>query len=258
MTEQIDLTDTPSRPGIDLRDITVRYGDRTAVDNVSLNVAAGQVTAIIGGNGAGKSTLLAVASGQLVPDEGHITIGGTPPFQQQGLHLSLRKRGPATHRIGVGYCPDRDGLFTAATVREHIAIVLRLTGQESLWPDALLLADRLELDHVLDIPTARFSHGMSRRASVLLACLGADPALLLDEPFDGMDIRGASVTANLISQAAAAGRAAIVTTHLPEHLDGVADRAIVMRAGVIVHDGEMNDIVGVRGRALLRRLLDVT
>lgn len=243
--------------GIHVRNLSVTYGQVTAVNDASLTVPPGQVVAMVGGNGAGKSTLLATIAGLVSPTTGSITVAGQT---MSAADHSTHERAVTAERIRshIGYCPDRDGLFTRATLRETIAISLALHHKRDHWPHALLLAQRLELNPVLNEPLSVFSHGMARRASVLLACLTADPVLLLDEPFDGMDIRGSAITANLVHQAATSGCAVLITTHLPEALDGVAQSALVMRAGSIVYRGTLDSISGNEGRARLRRLLDPT
>lgn len=205
---------------------------RKAVDGVSLSVPGGQVLALLGGNGAGKSTTMKVAAGVVAPSQGRVLIDGSPTHGPSGDQA----------RAVTGYCPDVGGLPAALSVRECIGLALAATGQLELWPQAYKLAEALDLTRVLDELTGTFSHGMSRRTSVLLALLGARKVLLLDEPFDGVDPHGVRVICEAIALAKGAGLAVIVSTHLLDVARKVADRAVVMQDGKVSEEGTPHEV----------------
>jgi len=231
---------------IQVEDLRVQFpGGRKAVDGVSLRVPAGGVLALLGSNGAGKSTTMKVIAGTWPATAGRVRLAG------QEVHAA----GSGAPGVRVGYCPDVGGLPALMTVRELIGITLADTGRLDLWPSALELAGRLGVSDRLDSRTHTFSHGVSRRVSVLLACLAQDGILLLDEPFDGVDPVGAQVVCDLVAQHRDAGGAAIVSTHQLEWATKVGDQVAVMVDGKVRDAGRARDFTGKRGAARYRNAL---
>lgn len=229
----------------DLR-ITYLQGALAAVDSLSLDVKAGEVLGLAGGNGAGKTSTLKTVAGIQPASSGVVQIAG----------FDLRSPDAADRaRSVVGYCPDTGGLIRQATVREHVGIALALRGRLKDWAYALELVELFNLTSVLDRPTAGFSHGMSRRVSVMLAALTAEKVLILDEPFDGVDPRGVSATKTVIKRAQDSGLAVIVSTHLLELLVSVADRIAVMVEGKLVEESEASRFAGPSGQSHYNELL---
>lgn len=226
--------------------ITYLQGALAAVDGLDLTVHAGEVVGLAGGNGAGKTSTLKTLAGIQPPSEGRVKVAG----------LSLSDPSQADMaRSAVGYCPDTGGLIRQATVREHIGIALALRDRSQDWAYALELVELFNLTSVIDRPTAGFSHGMSRRVSVMLAALTADKVLILDEPFDGVDPRGVQATQVVISRAREAGLAVIVSTHLLNLLVSVADRLVVMVDGLVVDEAPSADFTGFAGEQRYNALL---
>jgi ABC-2 type transport system ATP-binding protein len=235
-------------PIVEVEDLVVRYDPTIdpAVDHVSFSVGAGEVLGILGGNGAGKTTTLRALAGVRPPTSGKLTVSG----------LDLSDAAQVADAQGrIGYCPDTAGLIRQATVREHVALTLTYHQGPDAWPAALDLVDDFGLGHVLDRETTGFSHGMSRRLSVLLAALAARDLLILDEPFDGVDPVGVAATKRLIARAQEAGMAVIVSTHLLPLLTEVSDRVAVMVAGHIVDEGPASVFAGRNGQARYDRAL---
>lgn len=234
-------------PAVQVRDLTVEYpGGRRAVDQVTFSVPAGGVLGLLGNNGAGKSTTMRVLAGALLPTDGHVLIGGH----------DVSDAAQADHaRALVGYSPSPVGLAPMLTVRECIGLALAAGRLGDRWPDALALAQRLSVDEVLDERTHTFSHGMARRVSVLIAVLTSSSLLLLDEPFDGVDAVGSKVVCELIGEAAAAGVAVVVSTHLLDLATDVCDQVAVMVDGQVVAAAEASYLTGRRGAARYARML---
>lgn len=232
---------------IEVESLTVRYGDMTAVDNISFEVAAGRSMGILGSNGAGKSSTLRVLAGVNPPTDGKARIAGYEVTHPRQVDLA---------RSVTGYCPDVGGLIKTATIREHIGVTLALHNKLHLWSPALEMVDRFELMDFLDVPTSGFSHGMSRRLSVILAALSSTNALILDEPFDGVDPTGVDITMSIINEAKESGLAVVISTHLQELLVRASDDIIVMKGGKIRESGLADKFKGEQGKTLYRSILD--
>ncbi len=234
-------------PVVRVRDLAVEYpGGRRAVDDVTFSVPAGGVLGLLGNNGAGKSTTMRVLAGALTPTAGQVLIGG---HDVADVSQADAARGL------IGYSPSPVGLAPMLTVRECIGLALAAGRLGNRWPDALALAERLAVDTVLDERTHTFSHGMARRVSVLIAVLTSSSLLLLDEPFDGVDAVGSRVVCELITEAAAAGVAVVVSTHLLDLATDVCDQVAVMVDGRIVGASDAARLAGRRGAARYGRML---
>lgn len=205
--------------------LTVDYGPVKAVRDLNLDVRSGMVLGLLGGNGAGKSSTLRAIAAVNPPTGGSLII--------DGFDLSDPRQAEAVRGV-VGYCPDVGGLVRQSTVREHIGITLASRRRTEDWPHAMHLLREFGLEDVLDRETHGFSHGMSRRLSVLLAALSAQRVLILDEPFDGVDPLGVQATRNVIQRAKDAGLAILVSTHLLRLLTLVSDDIAVMVSGSVV------------------------
>jgi len=232
---------------VGVRDLVVDYpGGKRAVAGISLTVPRGGVLGLLGGNGAGKSTTLKVLAGAWPASSGQVNVLGQKMASADGGDGA---------RMRIGYCPDVGGLPPNLTVRELVGLTLATTGRGHLWPAALQLAERLSVAERLDQRTSAFSHGVSRRVSVLLACLASDGVLLLDEPFDGVDPVGSAVIIELVREAAVAGTAVIVSTHQLDVAAQVCDQAAVMVDGSICWSGPMRQLTGRRGLARYNALV---
>lgn len=197
---------------IEARGLGKRRGGRWVLDDVSFTIAAGEVVALVGGNGAGKTTLLACAAGALAPDRGWVAIGGA---------TSGRRR-------HVGYAPEAADAPGHLTGAELWALVSALRGGATLDDEAAAL---LAVDTIAGRRLERMSLGQRRRAVLAAALIGAPPALLLDEPDNGLDVGGLDALVTLIAREAARGAAIIVATHDPAVRERMAARTLPMIAG---------------------------
>jgi ABC-2 type transport system ATP-binding protein len=223
----------------------VVFGQVVAVESLDLAVQPGAAVALIGRNGAGKSTTLRVLAGVLPPTSGRVRVGGVDVT-----------RDPAAAKAQVGYCPDVGGLIPRATPWEHLELAARLRGLSPGWRDrAVALLDRFDLAGAANRLTAGFSHGMSRRLSVVLAALHEPTVLLLDEPFDGVDPLGVDATLEVIAQARAGGSAVVVSTHLLPLAVAACGEVVVLRGGRIVGASPSSELDGEDGAVRYRALL---
>ena len=230
---------------VDIRGLWVRFGAVAAVRGIDLSAEAGRATALLGRNGAGKSTTMRVLAGVIPPTEGLVAVDG----------IDVRLDPLAVKRL-IGYCPDVGGLVPRATPWEHLQLSARLRRLED-WEDrATDLLERFDLGEAAHRVTSGFSHGMSRRLSVILASFHQPSVLLLDEPFDGVDPLGVDATLEVIADARARGAAVLVSTHLRELAMQACETALVLRGGSTVATLRAHELVGEEGAGVYRALLD--
>ena len=200
---------------LDVLGISRSYGRHVIVDDVSFHVSPGRMLALLGPNGCGKSTTLKVLSGAIEASAGSFTVDGQPG-------------GSDGARRATGYVPDTRGVFPRLTGGEHLELAARLHHAADWRGRADELVQRLALDEVVDLPAGAYSHGQSRRLSMAMALVARPPLLLVDEPFDGVDLEGVDTITELLVEARADGAAIVLTTHL---LDAavIADEVAVFR-----------------------------
>jgi ABC-2 type transport system ATP-binding protein len=230
---------------VEVRDLTVSFGDVVAVAGFDLALPAGHSVALIGRNGAGKSTTLRVLAGVLPPTSGTVHIAGVDAVAD-----------PSAAKARVGYCPDVGGLIPRATPWEHLQLAATLRGMDRSWRQrADDLLDRFDLSGAADRITAGFSHGMGRRLSVVLAAFHSPSVLLLDEPFDGVDPMGVEATLGVIDELRLQGAAVLVSTHLLDLAVQSCEEAVVLRRGQVVAASPSSELRGEAGAARYRSLL---
>ena len=246
-----DLVSAPSPrrpagavPVVDVEQLAVRFAGVEAVRDLTLTVAPGAATALLGRNGAGKSTTMRVLAGVVPASAGRVRVAG--------FDVAVE---PVRVKRLVGYCPDVGGLVPRATPWEHLQLAARLRRLTGWEDDARALLDRFELSGVAHRTTAGFSHGMSRRTSVVLAAFCRPRLLLLDEPFDGVDPLGVQATLDVVADARARGAAVLVSTHLRELAVEACHEAVVMRGGAAVAALAAEDLRGEAGARAYRGLL---
>ncbi len=232
-------------PAVDVHGLIVRFGAVEAVSGVDLQLPAGRATALLGRNGAGKSTTMRVLAGVVPPTYGAVRVAGHDVVTD-----------PLAVKRAIGYCPDVGGLVPRATPWEHLQLAARLRRVGDWEPRARELLDRFDLGGVAHRVTGGFSHGMSRRLSVLLAAFHRPEVLLLDEPFDGVDPIGVEATLDVIGDACADGACVVVSTHLRDLATQACDTAVVLRGGSRVAAVAAGELVGEGGDRAYRALLD--
>lgn len=238
------MTGEHAFPGVLVEDLRVRFGSVEAVCGVDLRVDQGQAVALLGRNGAGKSTTMRVLAGVVPPSGGTAFVAG----YDVGVDPLAAKR-------VVGYCPDVGGLVPRATPWEHLQLGARLRGLAGWEERGRALLERFDLGDVAHRVTAGFSHGMSRRLSVVLAALHEPDVLLLDEPFDGVDPIGVEATFEVIEDARARGAAVLVSTHLRDLAVEVCTEVAVLRGGTRVATVPADLMAGDEGARAYRALL---
>lgn len=240
------MNNIEKKPVIEVKDLTIQFNGFTAVDSINFDVYGGEVVGILGSNGAGKSSTMKVLSGVMKPSSGAVTIDGN-------LLTSVNEEEEAKKLIG--YCPDVGGLVVGATPRSHVQLLLSLDDRKQNYDKGLYLIDRFGLRRFIDTRVGGFSHGMSRRLSVLLAVLSSKKVLILDEPFDGVDPEGEEAITEVVEEARSAGLAVIVCTHRLDLLTAVTDRIVIMNRGKIIESLPAAELEGKEGAKKYRDML---
>ncbi|MCS7171889.1 MAG: ABC transporter ATP-binding protein [Armatimonadetes bacterium] len=199
--------------------VTVRFGNRAVLEEVSLEVSPGQRVALLGPNGAGKTTLLRCLL-DLVPYEGKVTVGG----------YDVRRQGAVARRL-VGYVPQLPAFPLHLTAAEVVALVQELRGEvPNPWP----LLERAGLQGHGGKPVVCLSGGMLRRLGIAVALVGDPPVLALDEPTSYLDRGGEEWLASWLE--AATGKTVVVASHHLRRLEQLVDRVVVLEGGKVVAD----------------------
>jgi len=224
---------------IEIRDLTKKYGDFTAVDRLSLTVAPGEIFGFLGPNGAGKTTTIRILAGLSLPTTGEVRING----------VDIAHDGLAAKRI-TGYVPDRPYLYEKLTGRELLQFVTNLYGSE--WPTcearAVELLRYFDLYDWADARIENLSHGMKQKL-VIIAALVHDPRLLIvDEPMVGLDALAQRQVKVLFRRLADEGKTVFLTTHTLSVADAVCDRIAILHRGRIVATGVTSELKEAAGR----------
>jgi ABC-2 type transport system ATP-binding protein len=209
---------------IEVEGVRKAYGEVLAVGGVSLRVAAGETYALLGANGAGKSTLIRAIVGLSEPDEGHVKVCGE----------DVRRRALAARRP-LGYLPEELYFYQRLTGREYLRLVagLKGAGEDSVGAEI----EFFELGAVQGKWVGGYSLGMRKKLGLAAAFVGAPRVLVLDEPLNGLDVEMMRKLRERLADERDAGRAFLVSTHVMSFAERVADRAGVMRAGLLVAEG---------------------
>jgi ABC-2 type transport system ATP-binding protein len=214
-----------------LEDVHTRYGNIEALKGVSVEVAQGEIVTIIGSNGAGKSTLLRLATGQLKPSLGRVTVRGRDAWDWRAKAL-------------VGYCPDADAFYEDLSGREFVGAMARLCGfdrhEARRRTEAVL--ERVGMADRADRKLGGYSKGMRQRIKLAQALLNDPELLVLDEPLSGIDPLGRQELLELFRGLAAEGKCLLVSSHELEELERLTDTVAILTRGRIAAVGTVTRI----------------
>ncbi|MBA2321751.1 MAG: ABC transporter ATP-binding protein [Deltaproteobacteria bacterium] len=227
-------------PAIEVSGVRKVFGRTVALDRVDLAVAPGTFLGLIGHNGAGKSTLLELLFGRLIPTEGTVRVGGV----EVGAD-------PAAARRIVGGVPEELALYEWLSAREWFELVAEVRGTG----DVASALDVCDLGADAERPIREYSQGMRRRTALAAALLGDPPVVLLDEALNGLDPPSAARIKGILRSVVDSGRTVVLSTHVVETVERVADRVVMLAHGRIVAD-ELTSALGQEGleRLFLERL----
>ncbi len=211
---------------VEVRHLVKRYGNFTAVDGVSFEVAAGQVFALLGPNGAGKTSTIRVLMGILYPDGGEVRLLGMPPQEA---------------REQVGYLPEARGLYREARLLELLVYLGALKGLRTAEARRRALAwlERFGLSEWAERKVHELSHGMQQKAQLVAALMHDPPVLVLDEPFQGLDPVNIQLVKRLVADLRAEGKGVLLSSHQLVHVEALADEVALINRGRIVAQGPL-------------------
>jgi ABC-2 type transport system ATP-binding protein len=216
---------------IEVTGLTKRYGDFTAVRDLSFIVRPGEVMGLVGPNGAGKTTTLRCATGIIPPTLGTIRIGG----------IDLRED-PVGAKRRLAFMPDEPRLFDHLTVEQHLNFVARLHGVVD-WPEraAPILAD-LEMADKRTLLPAELSRGMKQKLVIACGLVHSPSVIFFDEPLTGLDPGGIRRMKDTMRRLARDGAALILSSHLLSLLEEVCSHVLILKAGEKIADGSIAEV----------------
>jgi ABC-2 type transport system ATP-binding protein len=229
-----------SEPVLVFASVSKSYGGTPALHDVTLDVAPGEVLALLGANGAGKTTLLSIASGLRAPDSGTVAVFGQDP-----------RRGPDGPRSLVGFAPQELAVYPPLSARENLILFAELAGLRGADRNRRIAetADALGLRGLLDRRVGALSGGMQRRLHVAIAFLHRPPLVLLDEPSAGFDVDGRSGLLHAVVDAAAAGAAVLYSTNRLDEAEELNRCVAILDRGKVVARGRVSELIGAHAGA---------
>ena len=222
-----------------IENLTKKYGEKKAVDSLSLTIAPGEIYGFIGHNGAGKTTTIKAVCGILDFDSGEIYVDGT----------SI-KADPLKCKREIAYIPDNPDLYDFYTGVKYLNFIADIYGIPSDVRKERMrrYCDMFELTPELARPISEYSHGMKQKLAVISALIHSPKLWLLDEPFVGLDPKAAHTLKQIMREVCAGGGARLFSTHVLEVAEKLCDKIAIIKNGRLVVSGTTDE---VRGNASL-------
>lgn len=212
--------------------LTKKFGNYTAVDNVSLEIRTGEIVGLLGPNGAGKTTTMRMLAGYLVPDAGEILINGKS-FDQAEFEL----------KNNIGYMPENNPIYKEMLVKELLELTLKLNHiPKSKWKENIDYV--LKATAIVDkyyLPIDELSKGYKQRVGIAQALINKPNILILDEPTEGLDPNQRNEIRNLVKDVGEK-KTVIISTHVMQEVEAMCNRIIIINEGKIIADGSIDDI----------------
>ena len=220
---------------LQIEHLTKTYGEKKAVDDLSLHILPGEIYGFIGHNGAGKTTTLKSVAGILRFDAGEIRIAGT----------SIRTD-PLACKRKLAYIPDNPDLYDYMTGIQYLNFIANIFGVSAADRQVRIreLAERFELTNDLAQPIAAYSHGMKQKLAIISAWLHAPQLVVMDEPFVGLDPKAAHLLKGMMRELCNRGGAIFFSTHVLEVAEKLCDKVAILRAGKLIRSGTMDEVKG--------------
>lgn len=215
--------------------LTKIYGEKKAVDDLSLHIHPGEIYGFIGHNGAGKTTTLKSCCGILQYDSGEIHVAGHSMKQEP---LACKKK--------LAYIPDNPDLYefmTGIQFLNFVADIFEVRAAERLRR-IRRLADDFELTVDLAQPISAYSHGMKQKLVIISALLHEPKLIIMDEPFVGLDPKASHLLKELMRGACDRGGAIFFSTHVLEVAEKLCDRIAIIKGGRLIRSGTMDEVKG--------------
>ena len=215
--------------------LTKSYGEKKAVDDLSLHIQKGEIYGFIGHNGAGKTTTIKACCGSLQFDTGEIYVNG----------ISVRKK-PLDCKKQIAYIPDNPDLYeymSGIQFLNFIADIFRV-GQAERQGRIHKYADLFELTGDLAQPVSAYSHGMKQKLAIISALIHDPKLVIMDEPFVGLDPKAAHLLKGIMREICDQGGAIFFSTHVLEVAEKLCDKVAIIKNGKLIKSGTMEEVKG--------------
>ena len=220
---------------LQINHLTKTYGDKKAVDDLTLHIAPGEIYGFIGHNGAGKTTTLKSCAGILPFDAGEIKIGGVDVV-----------RDPLAAKRELAYLPDNPDLYNFLSGIQYLNFVADIFGVEKTVRAERIrrLADTFGLTDDLAQPISAYSHGMRQKLAMISGWLHEPKLILMDEPFVGLDPMASHLLKEMMREHCDRGGAIFFSTHVLEVAEKLCDKVAIIREGRLITSGTMEEVKG--------------
>lgn len=218
---------------LEIKNLTKKFGDKVAVDNIDLSVKSGEIYGFLGPNGAGKTTTIKMIVGMLMPDGGSISIDGIDAINDD---VEAKRQ--------IAYVPDSPEIYDIMTGRQYlnfIADVFELSDEERN-KQIDRYAEVFEMKDNLDVMIAGYSHGMKQKIVIMGALIHSPKLLILDEPMVGLDAKSSFRLKEIMRALADEGRTVFFSTHVMEVAENLCDRIGIINRGKIIAVGTLDEI----------------
>lgn len=218
-----------------IENLTKKYGDKCAVDNLSLQINAGEIYGFIGHNGAGKTTTIKACCGILQFDAGEIYIDG----------VSV-KLDALTAKKNIAYIPDNPDIYEFMTGIQYLNFIADIFGIDEETRRARInkYADAFELTADLSGIISGYSHGMRQKLAIIAAWIHEPKLIIMDEPFVGLDPKASHLLKEMMREVCNAGGAIFFSTHVLEVAEKLCDKVAIIKNGVLIKSGTMDEVKG--------------
>ena len=220
---------------LNIENLTKTYGEKKAVDDLSIHIAPGEIYGFIGHNGAGKTTTLKACAGILQFDKGEITIDG----------VSMKKD-PIGCKKKMAYIPDNPELYDYMTGIQYLDFVADIYGVsiEERKEKIHKYASAFELEKDLPAVISSYSHGMKQKLAIISAWIHSPKLIMMDEPFVGLDPKAAKLLKDMMREICDEGGAIFFSTHVLEVAEKLCDKVAIIKKGQLIRSGTMEEVKG--------------
>ena len=218
-----------------IRNLTKKYGEKFAVDDLCLEIGSGEIYAFIGHNGAGKTTTIKACMGILTPDSGEIYIDGIPVGTD-----------PISAKRITAYIPDNPDLYEFLSGAAYLNFVADVYGvsKDVRAERVALYSEKLGLTSDLGEKISTYSHGMKQKLAIIAAWLHSPKLIIMDEPFVGLDPKASHTLKEMMREHCDNGGSIFFSTHVLDVAERICDSVAIIKDGKLVTHGKMADIKG--------------
>ena len=215
--------------------LTKSFGDKKAVDDLSLHILPGEIYGFIGHNGAGKTTTIKACCGIQQQDSGEVYIDG----------ISIRAD-PLACKARLAYIPDNPDLYEFMTGTQYLSFIADVFGVSAADRKSRIsrYADAFELTDDLPQSITGYSHGMKQKLAIISALLHDPKLIIMDEPFVGLDPKASHLLKELMRQICDEGGAIFFSTHVLEVAERLCDKVAIIKSGRLIRSGSMEEVKG--------------